>query len=309
MMDLMQLDTTSHVALFNDARYHRMNLRPGQIPFRYDHVVGGVLVGTLAGVVCDGLLDCGYSAPFGGIDFARDDVLFGSAACLLDAACTQAKVAGIDEIRLRARPAYFGANEAAVEFALLNRGARVESCEASLGLEPWRYQRADDYVDDLKSSARRALRHGLGAGFEFRPANDPEWPECYDLLEETRRRRGARLSISFDYLMALRPVFADRIAMHRLACGDDIAGAALVYRVTRDWDYVVAWGDVIEHRPDGVVNVLAYQLMRLAIARRGRVIDLGISSVDGVADDGLIQFKRNIGAATGLRKNFRFPLR
>ena len=96
--------------------------------------------------------------------------------------------------------------------------------------------------------------------------------------------------------------------MHRLLQGGDLAAAALVYRVAPDWDYVVAWGDDIAHRRMRVMNVIAYHLVAAAIPRGIRVIDLGISSVDGVPDGGLIQFKRNLGASVGLRINFRLPV-
>jgi hypothetical protein len=96
--------------------------------------------------------------------------------------------------------------------------------------------------------------------------------------------------------------------MHRLLQGGELAGAALVYRVSRDWDYVAAWGDELRHRQKRVMNVMAYQLVSAAIVEHVTVIDIGTSSVRGVPDDGLVQFKRNIGGATGLRLNFRLSL-
>ncbi len=303
------MKTQSHISLFNDARYQRRNLQPGQRLFRYDHTVGGRLYGTLSGIIAGDVLDCGHSAPFGGPDFARDGVFVGTIVDLLRAAGERARVEGVREMLVRTAPDYFGANEVGVGFALFNLGARVEACEVSLGLQTWRYRALEAYKASLKSSARRALHHGLAASFEFQAATSaPEWASCYELLAETRRRRGVRLSISFDYLMTLRGIFGRHIAMHRLMHGADLAGAALVYRVRRDIDYVVAWGDDVRYRPDNVVNVIACQLVGIALAEGVGVIDLGISSVDGVPDDGLIQFKRNLGAVTGLRLNFRLPL-
>jgi hypothetical protein len=300
----------SHLSLFNDERYQRQNLRSGERLFRHDHFVGGRLVGTLSGVVADGVLECGHSAPFGGPDFARDAVFVGAIGDLLRGAGERAKAEGAHEMVVRAAPGYCGANEAGVEFALLNLSARVARCEVSLGLQTGHYQALDAYEASLKSSARRALRHGLATGFDLQPATSAlEWAATYELLAETRHRRGVRLSISFDYLMALREIFGRRIAMHRLVHGAELAGAALVYRVRRDLDYVVAWGDDTRYRPDNAVNVIAYHLVGIAIGQGVGMIDLGISSVDGVPDDGLIQFKRNIGAVTGLRLDFRLPLR
>jgi len=262
-----QPDCLSHITLFNDERYQRCNLRPGQRLFRYDHVVGNSLIGTFSGVVEDELLDCGHSAPFGGIDCTRRREFAGVILDLLRAASTRARAEGIREIRIRARPGYFGANEFAAEFALLNLGASIESCELALGLEPWRFGAPEEYLAALRPAERSAVRYGLRTGMVFGPAETAEdWAACYELLAETKRRRGAQPSISFAYLMMLSEIFGKRIAMHQLMLGGELAGAALVYRVSRDWDYVAAWGDDLRHRQKRVMNVMAYQLVRAAMS-------------------------------------------
>jgi hypothetical protein len=299
-------DAGSHITLFNDARYQRCNLRPGQRVVRYDHVMDGRLIGTLAGVLDDGVLDCGHSAPFGGVDFVRQGEAVGAIVEFLRAALRRAHADEIPEIRFRTRPAYFGSNDATVQFALANLGASIESCELSLGLELLRYPTPENYTAALRSSAAHKLRQGLRAGMAFIPAGtDAEWEECFDLLAETRHRRGARLKISFEYLMGLREIFGERVAMHRLRKDGELAGAALLYRVARDWDYLVAWGDHLRYRKERVINLMAYHLTCASIAQRVAIVDLGISSVNGIPDDGLIQFKRSIGATTGLRIDFR----
>src|SRR4029077_14508161 len=93
-------EAAAHIVLFNDERYQQLNRRPGQRLFRCDHVVAGRLVGTLSGVVEDGLLDCGHSAPFGGIDFVRRRETVGDIADLLRAAISRARDEGIGEIRI-----------------------------------------------------------------------------------------------------------------------------------------------------------------------------------------------------------------
>ena len=302
-------DRQSHITLFNDERYQRCNVRSGQRLFRYDHVVGDRLIGTVSGVIEDGLLDCGHSAPFGGIDFVRHRESTGTILDLLRAAISRARDEGVSEIRIRARPGYFGANEAASDFALLSLGAFVESCEMSLGLQLWRFQTSEEYIAALNDSARNKVRQGLRTGMVLGVAETAaDWVACFDLLEETKRRRGVQLKISFDYLMRLRDVFGGRIAMRRLTHHGELAGAALVYRVADDWDYIAAWGDDLRHRNSRVMNLMAYYLVCTAIAQRVKVLDIGISSVDGVPDDGLVQFKRSIGATTGMRLNFRLSV-
>lgn len=299
----------AHLLLFNDPRYQRCNLQDGEALFLYDHHDRERLVGTLSGVVADGVLDCGHSAPFGGIDWVRRREPIGIIADLVDAAVRRARAAGIRELRLRGRPGYFGANENAVEFVLLNRGAAIERCEVSLAIDLCRYRSPDDYSAALSSFARNRLRHGLAAGLAFRQAeSETEWEAAYRLLAETKRRRGTMMKVSLRYLMNLRQLFGSRIAMHRLLRGGDLAAAALVYRVAPVWDCMVAWGDDLRLRGGNVMNVMAYYLVGEAIRDGVAILDLGISSVDGIADDGLIQFKRSIGGMTGLRLDFRLPL-
>jgi hypothetical protein len=303
-------DTRSHITLFNDERFQRCNLLPGARPFRYDHFVGKRLIGTFSGVIVDeDWLDCGHSAPFGGIDFCRRGEFAGAIVDLLRAGAARARDQGVKRIFIRARPGYYGPNETAVEFALLNLGARVEECELSLGIETRRFGSIAEYETALKSSARKMLRHGMRAGMIFESVESAaDWAACYELLDQTRHRHGASLRISFDYVMRLREVFGSRIVMYRLTRNGELAGAALVYRIVKDWDYVVAWGDDLRHRPYRVMNVMADQLVRVAIAQRISVVDVGTSSGAGVPDDGLIQFKRSVGASTGLRLYFTWKL-
>ena len=49
------------------------------------------------------------------------------------------------------------------------------------------------------------------------------------------------------------------------------------------------------------MNVLAHALVERALGEGVRSLDIGPSSIDGVPDQGLIQFKRSIGAREDLR--------
>jgi Acetyltransferase (GNAT) domain len=298
-----------HITLFNDERYQRCNLRAGQLPFRYDHIAGDRLVGTLSGVVEDGILECGHSAPFGGVDLCRPRAAVGMVIELLQAASCRARSDGIRELRIRSRPGYFGANEAAAEFALLNMGASIAAAELSLGLEVWRFESLEGYLAALGDSPRNMIQQGLRAGFGFGEAESTgEWAACYDLLADTKRRRGVTMKLSLDYVLRLRDIFSKQIRMYCLTNEAGLAAAALVYRVRPSWDYIAAWGDDPAQRRNRAMNFLVYALVRTAISDRVGIIDFGISSVNGVPDDGLIHFKRSVGAATGLRLDLRLPL-
>ncbi len=61
------------------------------------------------------------------------------------------------------------------------------------------------------------------------------------------------------------------------------------------------WGDAGHALPRSPMNLLALRLVEIALADGRPTLDLGISSVDGVPDQGLIQFKRSVLARESLR--------
>jgi Acetyltransferase (GNAT) domain len=299
---------SDHVSLFNDERFLRCNLKPGDRLFRYDHTVEGRLIGSLTGVIVDEVLECGHSAPFGGLDLVRQQEDVGNVVGLISGAREAAQRMGAREILIRARPDYFGDNEAPAAFALLNLGARVESCELTLGIRTKWLRSADEYLAALGEAPLRLVRQGIRAGLVFEAVASPDdWAHCYDLLSEVKQRRGVTLKVSLDYVLGLRAIFGDRIAMYRVLSSGKTAAAALVYRVSPDWDYLVAWGDRLEYRHQRPMNFMAYSLSAVAISEGLAGLELGISSVEGRADAGLVKFKRRVGGVTGLRTNYRLP--
>lgn len=128
-----------------------------------------------------------------------------------------------------------------------------------------------------------------------------EWAEGFHVLEENRAQRGITLKYSLDYLHRLRPLFPGRVRMLLLRHESSVVAAALVYRMLPGVHYVAAWGDAGHQLPYSPINFMAHQVVKNAIEDGVHIVDLGISSVDGVVNDGLVQFKRNVGASTGLR--------
>jgi hypothetical protein len=294
--------TADHLLLFNRDAFHALNLRPAQRVVRVDHHDGGRLVGSLVGVRDGDVVTCGHSAPFGGPDLVRDAETAPNVVALLEAAVAELEADGVREIRVRARPAFYSGSETTVQFALLNAGFRVEACELGLHIDLEPLGGIDDYVAGLRSPARRALRHGLAEPFALREAaaGDP-WDAGYDLLAANRAAKGRRLALDAAYVRAARDAFPGRIRMALLEHAGAPCAAALTYRVLPGRELVVYWGDVGHALPRSPMNVLAHALVARSLGEGVRSLDIGPSSVDGVPDGGLIQFKRSIGAREDLR--------
>jgi hypothetical protein len=291
-----------HLCLFNTEAYHRLYLQPPQSYVRIDHHDAGRLVGTCAGLLEDGVFDCGHRAPFGGVDISGDYQSPAKLSDLIAHVMAEVRAKGARKMRIRCRPHYAHPVESTVQFALLAQGFQVERAQLSQGIELSAVHTVEEYGEHLRSAGRRALRHSMSLGLQAALADSDEaWAEGYRVLGENREQQGLTLKYSLAYLHRLRVPFPGQIRMLLLRHGTSVVAAALVYRVLPGVHYVAAWGDAGHQLPYSPMNFMAQQAVGAALKDGAHVVDLGISSVDAKVNDGLVQFKRNIGASTALR--------
>jgi len=292
----------THLCLFNSEGYHRLHLQPSQSYVRFDYHDSGQLVGTCAGVLEDAVFDCGHRAPFGGIDITGDYQSPVKVSGLVAHVMSEARAHGAKAIRIRCRPHYVGPLESIIQFGLLAHGFQMERSELSQGIDLSTLDTLEEYIERLRSPGRRALRHSLRLDLQTAFAEgDVEWANGFHVLEQNRAQRGITLKYSLEYLHRLRALFPEQVRMLVLRHGNSVVAAALVYRVLPSVHYVAAWGDAGHQLPYSPMNFMAHQVVEKAMEEGAHAVDLGISSVDGVVNDGLVQFKRNVGASTGLR--------
>ena len=292
----------SHLCLFNAEAYHGLYLQPPQAYVRMDYHDEGRLVGTCAGVLDAAVFDCGHRAPFGGIDISGDYQSPVKLSGLIAHVMAEAHMRGARKIRIRCRPHYAHPVESCIQFALFAEGFQVEHAELSQGIELSAMRTLEEYGEQLRSPGRRALRHSIRLGLQDAFAEaDAEWEEGFHVLEENRGQQGLTLKYSLAYLHRLRALFPGQVRMLLLRHENRAVASALVYRVLPGLHYVAAWGDAGHQLPYSPMNFMAHQVVGEALKDGAHVVDLGISSVDAKVNDGLVQFKRNIGASTALR--------
>jgi hypothetical protein len=290
--------------LFNEDRFHALNVVDGQRVVRADAAdARGRVIGALAGVLDGPVFTSGYSAPFGGVDLARDRETPENVAQVVDTALIRLTNEGAGTARVKLPPCCYGENEALVQFTLLNRGFAVERCECNQHIDLSPLADTDAYVRRLKSPARRALGKLLvdGAFAYRRAADDRAWQRAYATLTANRAAKGRTLSLSAAYIARARAALGDSVRMYELFHGQQAVAAALVYRVRQRCDLVVAWGDAGHDLERSPMNLLAYHVVAQAIADGVHTIDLGTSNGHGpgpdgryVPDAGLVQFKQSL---------------
>ncbi|PTL59109.1 GNAT family N-acetyltransferase [Paraconexibacter algicola] len=293
--------------LFNDPRYHAVHAPDGARSVVLAHRTDDRVVGTLAGVLDGPTFTSGYSAPFGGVDLERPDETPSRICAVVDDAVAQLDALGVRETVVRCRPACHGAPAAedAVRFALLNAGFAVAEADLSFTLDLRGIRDGEQWLAARKRELRRAVRQAEPERLTLRDAED--WDAAFALLRANREQRGRTLSVDLERVLAVRGAFGDRVRLAVLR--HDTEGpvaAALTYRVSGPAELVVAWGDADHDLPASPMPVLALRLVERALDDGLAALDLGTSTLsDGaghrVPNDGLVQFKRAVGATAELR--------
>jgi hypothetical protein len=295
-------------SLFNDPAFHMLN---GAAGILLEHSEAGHPVGALGGALLDdGRFVSGRSAPFGGVDLVRERETPTRIGALLDAALDRLAELGVRDVTLRLPPACHHASFETVVFALLNRGFAVAEADLAFHVDLRPLASTDDYLAALKPPARRALHHAADEPWSTVQADAEDaaaWDRGIALLIENRAAKGRELSLDAAYVERARRAFRTRIRLLELRHAGRAVAAALTYRVRPQVELVVAWGDAGHALERSPMNRLAFEVVARALAERVAVLDLGTSTLptaDGrrrVPNDGLVQFKRSVGAREQVR--------
>jgi hypothetical protein len=291
--------------VFCDPRFHELNGVPEEQRFRYEHRRDGRLVGVLDGVVADGVFLSGHSAPFGGPDLVREDPTVDDVVDLVTGALAALGDAGVETVRIRARPPVYSAAEPLLEYVLFYSGFSVEHCDVNMHLDltPLR-----DGVEPLSLFKRKRpyVRAALAEPYELLEVTGGEdLTTLSRILDANRAAHGRPLGLPRDYLERVQHVFPGRVRMRLLRQqGQPVAGA-VIYRVLDDVDLLVNWGDAEHDLQRSPMDLLAHLMTVESLETGARLFDLGpASEKDGTPNVGLVNFKRSVGALPGTRKVF-----
>ena len=164
-------------------------------------------------------------------------------------------------------------------------------------------------VDDwdlslLSKGNRKKIRQCQAQGVQFRPGNNDDLPQIYDLIRRNRISKGVTPSISFDQLVTAARIFPNEYQFFALYLSDDLIASAVTVMITPDIRYVYMWADDDNFRVLSPVAMLCKEIVEDSRKNGIKIVDLGTASVAGVLDPGLARFKMNLGAVQTKKPTF-----
>ena len=162
-----------------------------------------------------------------------------------------------------------------------------------------------DLVSSLPKGERWWIRKFSREGGEVRPAQSDELLKAYEIIDLNKKRRGAKISTTYEHFSNLVEGKPDIYRCWLATLDDDAVGSALTVEIDRHSTYVLYWADTPKGRKFSVVSSIYAEILRNAVSRKKTVLDLGLSSLSGVIDDGLFSFKKHLGAEAVAQPSFR----
>ncbi|MDX2305578.1 MAG: hypothetical protein NW226_22405 [Microscillaceae bacterium] len=242
-----------------------------------------------------------YRAPFGGIEctaglspevlifFIREVEQF-----------LQKK--SIDSLQIKAFPfAYSPESTHLLTHSLLLLNYKLTGSELSYHI-PVSDQ---DFESQIHLSEKRRLKKLKNNGFYFHPISDPDLGEVYDFVRKARLRKGFPVSLTE---LQFRQLFAHFPHEFKVFVVEDSLGnqAALTVAVVVNQRILYNFypADHIDYQEFSPTVMLNEGLYDFAQKQHFEILDLGISTVQGEPNPGLIRFKKNLGAQTTLKLSF-----
>ena len=264
--------------------------------FKESKIKLGIILGQR-----DGELRSPLSAPYGGFtsNKAVDIAFYENAVECLKHYGNELKM----PIRITLVPSSFDPTHYSKSYFALQRGG-ANILYTDLNFE-YRVEKFTNYEENLERSARKNFHNSKKVDFVFEQldsSKESDVTRAYDVIRRNRESRGFPLRMSLQAILdTIKVVPADFFIMTYE--GVDVA-AAQVFHVADDICRVIYWGDITEYAHLRVMNFFTYKIFEHYYNKGIRLLDIGISTENGIPNYGLCDFKENIGCDVSLQFSF-----
>lgn len=119
--------------------------------------------------------------------------------------------------------------------------------------------------------------------------------KIYDVIVENRSSKGYFVSMTFEQIMQMKAVFPNDIYFFQARLNNEIAASSVCIRLNHNILYVFYWGDKPGFEQYSPVVFLAEGIYRFAQSNHFKLLDAGTSSLNGILNLGVANFKEGLG--------------
>lgn len=286
------------VGIFHDPRHLKLQASSGWCSFYIGHQ--GQAEGIVHFHVNETAAKSHYRSPFGSFLFS-DAVPETVLTDFITYCENQLKERGVTTIMLKNPPALYAEERSLKLQNVLNHLGYTVSLEETSAVIPVTSMLFESV---LHKSEKKRLRKCREQAFAFSILSGDRLQEIYTFLATCRGEKGYSLSMTFEELKQLATVFPERVMLTAVRDNNKIVAANISIRVYEHVLYNFYHDHAGEYDGFSPVVLLNEGLYRFCQNEKIQWLDLGTSNADGVLNESLLNFKRNLGAIPSRKLTF-----
>ncbi|MBC8110942.1 MAG: hypothetical protein H7Y04_07785 [Verrucomicrobia bacterium] len=208
---------------------------------------------------------------------------------------------GIKEIFIKHYPfCYAPENSERITVCLLDSGYEVSQTDLNQHL----IISEQAFENRLHTSEKRRLNKTIKAGFIFDIWERPDLQEVYDFIRQARERKGFPISLTFADFERLFVLFPEQHLVFTVRQAEKLAALTVCIRINEKILYNFYPADQADFLAFSPSVLLTQGIYDYCQQKNFQILDLGISTDKSVPNEGLLRFKKNLGAETSLKLSF-----
>jgi len=152
-----------------------------------------------------------------------------------------------------------------------------------------------DLTTRMNSGNRAVVRTGSRRGLFARPLRPAERAEAWSVNAQNRVRRGRRMTMSLDALVAMDDALPDTLRWFGVFDDTRMLAASVCLSIAPGVLYVFYLGEADGAERRSPVTLLVSHIYDWCRDRGVELLDLGVATEAGTPNEGLMAYKRNLG--------------
>ena len=154
----------------------------------------------------------------------------------------------------------------------------------------------------MSKGNQKKFRQSISVNLTLKTATKRDVSKCYDVLYRNRQAIGAPVTMKLSEIQDALRNFPSIYEIKYLELRDEVVAMCLTVNIAPEVRYVLYWADDLSFRNYSPLTLLCERLVEQSRVDGIQFLDLGISSNDGLLNEGLHRFKQNLGAITSVKR-------
>lgn len=261
------------------------------------------MMGLVAGIRGDKIYSP-FSAPFGGFHFRNEVIYISEIDIFIDSLKEYIRKNSLSGIEITIPPFIYHPTFSSKLINSLSRsGFKTELPEVTGWIDLEKFNNSFS-----KKNTREALKKSMKNSLNFLQVSSiDEKEECYNLIKDNRAKFNRPIYMSLQDIIDISELWEVDFFKVIDQYNNSVA-AAIFYRSHKEIIHAAFWGDSDEGRNLKAIDFLAFNMWTYYKNRGYKYIDVGISTEDGIPNEGLLRFKESHDSISSLRYKFNWSI-